>query len=72
MTKSLSREIAEKREQVKALQDEIENLSDYLDVLEARAKDLSTPRLTHDEVKKRYRVKSPKQAARRNGRKIAA
>ena len=72
MAKSLSRQIAEKRIQVKALQDQIEDLSDYLDVLEARAKDLSKPRLTHDEVKKRYLAKSPKQSTRRNGRKLAA
>ena len=36
------------------IREEIETLFDYLAVLEARAKDSGKPRLSHDEVKKRY------------------
>ena len=59
MTKTLEREIGravqQKRRQLSEIREEVENLLDYLDVLEARAKDASKPRLSHDEVKKRYR-----------------
>ena len=58
MTKILEREIGrtvrEKRQQLSAIRDEVENLLDYLAVLEARAKDAGKPRLSHSEVKKRY------------------
>jgi hypothetical protein len=58
MTKTLEREIGrtvrEKRQQLSQIREEIENLLDYLAVLEARAKDAGKPRLSHDEVKKRY------------------
>jgi len=57
MTKTLEREIdrtvRRKREQLSAIREEVENLLDYLAVLEARAKDAGKPRLSHDEVKKR-------------------
>jgi len=58
MTKILEREIGrtvrEKRQQLSAIREEVENLLDYLAVLEARAKDADKPRLSHGEVKKRY------------------
>jgi hypothetical protein len=58
MTKILEREIGrtvrEKRQQLSAIRKEVENLLDYLAVLEARAKDAGKPRLSHGEVKKRY------------------
>jgi len=58
MTKTLEREISrtvrQKRQQLSVIREEVENLLDYLAVLEARAKDAGKPRLSHDEVKKRY------------------
>jgi hypothetical protein len=59
MTKTLEREIGrtvqKKRQQLSEIRDEVEDLLDYLDVLEARAKDVGRSRLSHDQVKKRYR-----------------
>lgn len=40
-----------------AIREEVEDLFDYLDVLEARARDNGKPRLTHGEIKKRYGLK---------------
>jgi len=58
MTKTLKREISrtvrQKRQQLSVIREEVENLLDYLAVLEARAKDAGKPRLSHNEVKKRY------------------
>lgn len=58
MTKTLEREIGrkvrEKRQQLSVIREEVEDLMDYLDVLEARAKDAGKPRLSDDAVKKRY------------------
>ncbi len=58
MTKTLKREfirtVRQKRQQLSVIREEVENLLDYLDVLEARAKDAGKPRLGHDEAKKRY------------------
>jgi len=58
MTKTLEREIGrkvrEKRQQLSVIREEVEDLMDYLDVLEARAKDAGKPRLSADAVKKRY------------------
>ncbi len=45
----------QKRQQLSEIREEVEDLLDYLDVLEARVKDASKRRLSHDEVKKRYR-----------------
>jgi len=70
--KNVGRVIINKRLQLEVLRGEIEDLSDYLDVLEARARDLGKVRLSHDEVKKRYGLKSHKQTRGRNGRKVAA
>lgn len=61
MTKAIQqtvvRDISRKREQIATLREELEDLNDYLDVTEARVRDEGKPRLTHDEVKKRYGVK---------------
>ena len=58
MTKTLEREIGrtvrDKRQQLSVIPEEVENLLDYLDVLEARAKDAGKARLSHGDVKKRY------------------
>jgi hypothetical protein len=59
MTKTLEREIGrtvrQKRRQLSEIREEVEDLLDYLNLLEARAKDAGKPRLSHDDVKKRYR-----------------
>lgn len=52
--KEITRTIGQKRKQLAAIRDEVENLLDYLDLAEARARDQGKPRLTHAEVKKRY------------------
>ena len=61
MTKTIQqavvRDISHKREQIATLREELEDLNDFLDVTEARVRDEGKPRLTHDEVKKRYGVK---------------
>ena len=61
MTKTIEREVTKtiqsKREQLTAIRQEVEDLFDYLDVLEARARDNGKQRLTHAEVKKRYGLK---------------
>jgi LytS/YehU family sensor histidine kinase len=58
MTKTLEREIGrtlrQKRQQLCVIREEVETLLDYLAVLEARAKDAGNPRLSHDEVKRRF------------------
>jgi hypothetical protein len=58
MTKTLEREIGrtvrQKRKQLSVIREEVETLLDYLAVLEARSKDAGKPRLSHDELKKRY------------------
>jgi tRNA U34 5-carboxymethylaminomethyl modifying GTPase MnmE/TrmE len=53
----LSKEIREKREQLVAIREEIENLIDYVDVLQVRGSDQNKPRTAHTEVMKRYHVK---------------
>ena len=58
MTKTLAREIGrtvqQKRRQLSAIRQDVEDLLDYLDILEARAKDAGKPRVTHAEIKTRY------------------
>lgn len=71
VSQRIDRAIVEKRLQLKSLREEIEDLIDYLDVLEARARDLGRVRLSHDEVKKRYGLKTHRQNRSRNGRKAA-
>jgi tRNA U34 5-carboxymethylaminomethyl modifying GTPase MnmE/TrmE len=58
MTKTLEREISravrQKRQQLFTIREEVENLLDYVDLLEEHLKDAGKPRLTHEEVKKRF------------------
>ena len=54
---TIVRDISRKRRQIATLRGELEDLNDYLDVTEARVRDQGKPRLTHDEVKKRYGLK---------------
>jgi hypothetical protein len=58
MTTTLEREIGrtvrQKRRQLSQIREEVEDLLDYLDVLEARARDAGKPRISHEEIKKRY------------------
>jgi hypothetical protein len=46
-----------RKKHTRTLREEREDLNDYLDLTEARVRDEGKPRLTHDEVKKRYAVK---------------
>lgn len=55
--KAVVRSIHQKREQIATLREELVDLNDYLDLTEARVGDEGKPRLTHDEVKKRYGLK---------------
>jgi LytS/YehU family sensor histidine kinase len=59
MTKliEVTRTIQDKRKQLVSIREEIEDLFDYLDVLEARTYDRGKTRLGHDAVKKRYGLK---------------
>jgi tRNA U34 5-carboxymethylaminomethyl modifying GTPase MnmE/TrmE len=61
MSKTLEREltktIREKREQLVAIREEVEDLIDYLEVIEARARDRNKRRLSHAEVVKRLNLK---------------
>ena len=58
MTKTLEREIGrtvrQKRRQLSEIREEVEDLLDYLDVLDARVRDAGKPRISHEEIKKRY------------------
>ena len=44
----------QKRRQLSEIREEVEDLLDYLDVLEARVRDTGKPRISHQEIKKRY------------------
>ncbi len=61
MTKTTEREITrtigQKRKQLAVIREEVEDLLDYLDLVEARARDQDKPRLTHADVKKRFGLK---------------
>ena len=61
MTKTVQqavvRTISQKRVQIATLREELEDLNDYLDLVEARVRDADKPRLTHAEVKKRFGLK---------------
>ena len=50
----ITRAIGKKRKQLAVIREEVEDLLDYLDLAEARARDKGKPRLTHADVKKRY------------------
>jgi len=58
MTKTLEREIGrtvrQKRRQLSEIREEVEDLMDYVDVLDARVRDAGKPRISHEEIKKRY------------------
>jgi len=58
MTETLKRDIGrtvrQKRRQLSKIREEVEDLLDYLDVLEASARDAGKPRISHEEIKKRY------------------
>jgi LytS/YehU family sensor histidine kinase len=55
--RTVVRSISQKREKIAALREELEDLKDYLDLVEARVSDEGKPRVTHAEVKKRYALK---------------
>ena len=55
--KELDADIRKRRKQVTQLRQELEDMEDYIDILEARRKSLGKPRLTHAQVEKRYAVK---------------
>ncbi|SPE52946.1 hypothetical protein SBV1_1620014 [Verrucomicrobia bacterium] len=57
LEKTVARSIRQKREQIATLREELQDLNDYLDLTEARVRDEGKTRLTHAEVKKRYRIK---------------
>ena len=69
--KKLDRVIAQKRCQLLAIRTEIEDLFDYLEVLEARARDTGKPRLSHEEIKKRYAANTNGSVRTRTRRKAA-
>ena len=49
--------IRNKQKQLKAIRDEVEDLIDYLELLEARARDKNKRRLTQAQVMKRFNLK---------------
>jgi hypothetical protein len=49
-------EIKRRRTEVSRLHTELEDLEDYLDVLEARRRAIGKPTLTQTEMEKRYRA----------------
>ena len=55
--RTVTRSISKKRQQIAGLREELEDLNDYLDLVEARVRDEGKPRLTHAEVKKRFGLK---------------
>lgn len=57
LEKELTKTIREKREQLVAIREEVEDLIDYLEVIEARARDRNKPRLPHADVEKRLNLK---------------
>ncbi len=52
--KQVDNEIKQRRVQVTQLHTELEDLEDYLDVLEARRRSLDKKALTQSEMEKRY------------------
>ena len=52
--KQVDNEIKQRRVQVTQLHTELEDLEDYLDVLEARRRSLGKKTLTQNEMEKRY------------------
>ena len=56
LERELSRKVRKKREELTAMRDEIEDLIDYLDILQARVRDTGKARLSQQAVKKRYGI----------------
>ncbi|PYJ02996.1 MAG: hypothetical protein DME25_14020 [Verrucomicrobia bacterium] len=54
VAREITRSIGQKRKQLAVIREEVEGLLDWLDLVEARARDQGKPRLTHADVKKRY------------------
>ena len=54
----ITRAIRQKRRELTSIREEVEDLIDYLDVLEARADDDGKPMMTHEQVVKKYGLKS--------------
>lgn len=52
--KKVDTEIKRRRSEVIRLHEQLEDLEDYLDVLEARRRAIGKPALTQSEVEKRY------------------
>ena len=55
--KELDADIRKKRQQVGQLRQDLEDMEDYLDVLEARRKSLGKPLLTQAQAERRYAAK---------------
>ena len=55
--KTVVRSIRRKREQLAVIREELEDLNDFLDLVEARVRDEGKPRLTQVEVKRRYGIR---------------
>ena len=58
ISRKLSKAIRHECERLLAIREEVEDLIDYLEVMEARAHDQNKPTTAHSEVMKRYRVKA--------------
>jgi hypothetical protein len=71
VNKNIGQLIAQKRRELIAIRTEIEDLLDYLVVLETRARDAGKRRVSHDEIKKRYAAPTNSDTRARNGRKAA-
>jgi hypothetical protein len=58
MTKTAQRDVVrivrEKRRQLTSIREEVEDLMDCLDLVEARAKNGGKPTISHEEMKKRF------------------
>ncbi len=55
--KELDADIRKRREQVSQLRHDLEDMEDYLDILEARRRSLGKPLLTQTQVERRYTAK---------------
>ena len=55
--KELDADIRKRREQVSQLRHDLEDMEDYLDILEARRKSLGKPQLTQAQAERRYAAK---------------
>ncbi len=57
LQKTVAKSIRDKRAQLAAMREEIEDLFDYLDVLETRTRDIGKPTYTLAEARKRLGLK---------------